>query len=122
MGPAFSHRLAPRALTWIGQTAVWKIDEHNGSMQAVPARMNEVRSGGDSGRISAGRNSERSATPLCSLGQIVIPAAADLPPALADKRALPDDPVAYRCIGSHCEAPVTGPARLDTNSDSPPST
>ena len=30
-----------------------------------------------------------------------------LPGALADRAALPDDAVAYRCLGTHCELPVT---------------
>jgi uncharacterized protein YyaL (SSP411 family) len=37
-----------------------------------------------------------------------IPAdAADLPPGLADKQAVDGETVAYRCVGMHCEAPVT---------------
>jgi uncharacterized protein YyaL (SSP411 family) len=31
-----------------------------------------------------------------------------LPGALADRAAVDDDTVAYRCLGTHCELPVTG--------------
>jgi uncharacterized protein YyaL (SSP411 family) len=30
-----------------------------------------------------------------------------LPGALADRRAADDDTIAYRCVGTHCELPVT---------------
>ena len=38
--------------------------------------------------------------------------AAELPAALADKKALDGKTVAYRCLGMHCEAPLTTWAAL----------
>lgn len=56
------------------------------------------------------RNWQRSADRLYTPRRKIFAIAAavtDLPGALAERRALPGQTLAYRCVGSHCSAPLT---------------